>query len=270
MISLSAGRWRPSFAWARGTSTARLSWARTRRSSSALWPSRLARRARISISSRASWIAAVCRAYTSQVTARNATSHTATQWRPLTLMRHLERAQQRGAGAWIRAHLGGPRPHRALRQHPAERTSPAGAHRLARRADAPPAPLAECVLDDAILTRMVRDDGHAAAGDERRPQRRQPQVELLELLIHDDAERLKQAREVRRPRARAQRLADRVHQVVARDERRVAPPLHDHLREPLRPPLVGELRERLRQPLDRPGVHQVRRRQAPPSGHPHV
>src|SRR5437660_4370151 len=199
MISLSAGRWRPSFAWARGTSTARLCPVRTRRSSSALWPSRLARRARISINSRASWIAAVWRAYTSQVTARNATSQTATQWRPLSFKGHLERAQQRRAGARVRPHFRGPGAHGAFRQHPAERTSPAGAHRLARRADAPPAPLAECVLDDAILTRMVRDDGHAAAGDERRPQRRQPQVELLELLIHDDAERLKQAREVRRP-----------------------------------------------------------------------
>src|SRR5437879_10982023 len=73
---------------------------------------------------------------------------------------------------------------------------------------------------------MVRDDGHPAAGDECRPQRRQPQLELLELLIHHDAKRLKQAREVRRPRARAQCLADRVHEVVTRDERRVAPPLH--------------------------------------------
>src|SRR6266566_4429933 len=70
---------------------------------------------------------------------------------------------------------------------------------------------------------MVRDDGHTAAGDECRPQRRQPQLELLELLIHHDAKRLKQAREVRRPRARAQCLADRVHKVVTRDERRVAP-----------------------------------------------
>src|SRR2546422_4090695 len=180
MISLSAGRWRPSFVWARGTSTARLSPVLMRRSSSARWPSRLARRARISMSAPAAWMAAVCRAYTSHVTARNAMSQTATQWRPLSLMHHLERAELRGAGAGVRAHLGRPRPHRPFRQHPAEGTPPAGAHRLPRRTDARLAPVAECVLDDAVLARMVRDHRDPAAGHERRPQRRDRQVELLE------------------------------------------------------------------------------------------
>src|SRR2546426_2049901 len=42
----------------------------------------------------------------------------------------------------------------------------------------------------------------------------------LELLVHHDPERLEQARKVRRPGAWAQRLPDRVHEVVARRERR--------------------------------------------------
>src|SRR5213076_1532440 len=169
--------------------------------------------------SRASWMAAACRAYTSHVTARNATSQTATQWRPLSLTGHLERAEMRRAGARVGANLVGPRPDGSLCQQPAERTPPAGAHRLARWTNATLRPIAERVLDDAVLARMVGDHRDPAARHERCSQRRKRQVELLELLVHHDPQRLEQPRELRRPGARPQRLADRVHEIVARRER---------------------------------------------------
>src|SRR5206468_10311416 len=134
------GRCRPRFFWARGTRTARLSAARMRRSRSARRPSRSPRRARSSASSRASWIAAVWRAYTSHVVTRNARSHTATQWRPLTIDGDLERAQPGGPGPRVVAHFGRVGADRPLGEDAAERPPAAGADGLARRAHAGPAP----------------------------------------------------------------------------------------------------------------------------------
>src|SRR5947209_9624570 len=215
IISLSLGRWSPRRLWASGTSTARLSARRMRRSRSARRPSRFARRARISASSRAARIAAVCRAYTTQVVARNATSHAATQWRPLAIVGHLERPQPRRAGPGIVGQLRRRGSDRLAREQATQRAPAAGAHGLTRRADARLAPVAKRVLDDAVLARVVGDHGEPAAGDERGPQRGQRQVELLELLVHHDAQRLEQAREVRGPGAGAQRFANRSDEIVA-------------------------------------------------------
>src|ERR1041385_4594680 len=193
MISLSLGRCSRRCCWARGTSTVRPCAAWMRRSRSARCASRLARRARSSVSSRAARIAAVCRAYTTQVVTRNATSQTATQWRPLATVRHLERPQPRRAGARIVGQLRRRGSERLAREHAAQRPPATGAHGLARGADARLAPAAKRVLADAVLARVGRDHGEPAAGDERGPERRQRQVELLELLVHHDAQRLKQA-----------------------------------------------------------------------------
>src|SRR5207244_4997653 len=182
MISLSLGRCSPRCCCARGTSTVRPCAARMRRSRSARCASRLARRARSSVSSRAARIAAVCRAYTTQVVTRNATSQAATQWRPLATIRHLERPQSRRAGARIVGQLRRRGSDRLAREHLAQRPPAAGAHGLARRADARLAPVAKRVLDDTVLARGVADHGEPAADAERGPQRRPPQAELLALL----------------------------------------------------------------------------------------
>src|SRR5438876_11429753 len=159
MISLSLGRWSPRRLWASGTSTARLSARRMRRSRSARRPSRFARRARISASARAARIAAVWRAYTTQVVARTATSHAAIQWRPLSRiplplplpLPHLEGAEPGRARPRVVPDFGGVGPQRLLREHGPERAAATRAHRLPRRTDARPAPVTKRVLDDAVL-----------------------------------------------------------------------------------------------------------------------
>src|SRR6266511_3310355 len=215
-------------------------------------------------------MAAVWRAYTTHVTARNVTSHPAIQWRPLSLTGHLEGAELCRAAAEIRAELHGVGAERPLREHAPQRAPAARAHGLPRRADAGAAPIAEGVLDDAILARVISDHRDAAAGDERGAQRRQRELELFELLVDHDPERLEQAREVGRPGACTPHLANRVHEIVARREGRAAPAPHDHPAELPRARLVGELPERLREALRGPGVEDVGGGHAPPRRHAHV
>src|SRR2546426_8197056 len=224
-----------------------------RRSRSARCPSRLARRARRSASSRAARMAAVWRAYTSHVVTRKATSQTATQWRPLAIAGpvlpcHLEGPELRRAGPRVVAHLGGPGTDRLAREQAAQRAPAAGAHGLPWRADARPAPIAERVLDDAVLARVVGDHRHAAAGQERGAERRQRELELLELLVHDDPQRLEQSREGRPPPSPAARLANRVHEIVARSKWGRGTPPHDGPGQAARVWLVRGLRESVGQP----------------------
>src|SRR2546428_2256705 len=108
-----------------------------RRSRSARCPSRLARRARRSASSRAARMAAVWRAYASHVVTRKATSQRATQWRPLAIAGpvlpcHLEGPELRRAGPRVVAHLGGPGTDRLAREQAAQRAPAASGHRVAR------------------------------------------------------------------------------------------------------------------------------------------
>src|SRR2546425_218858 len=236
MISLSLGRWSPRRLWARGTSTARLSGRRMRRSRSARRPWRFARRARISASSRAARIAAVWRAYTTHVVARNATSPAAIQWRPLSRippllplplpLPHLEGAEPGRARPRVVPDFGGVGPQRLLREHGPERAAATRAHRLPRRTDARPAPVTKRVLDDAILARVIGDRIDPAAGRERRTQRRQRQVELLELLVHHDPQRLKQPREHRRAGARTPRFPRSEERRVGKECRSRWSPYH--------------------------------------------
>src|SRR5437763_13888190 len=132
-------------------------------------------------------MAAVWRAYTSHVVTRKATSQSATQWRPLAIA-DLEGAQLRRAGPRVVAHLGGSGTDRLPREEAAQGASATGAHGLTRRADARPAPVAECGLHDAVLARGVGDDRHPPAGHERGPARRERGLEPLEPRVHDGAQ----------------------------------------------------------------------------------
>src|SRR2546426_7025877 len=116
---------------------------------------------------------------TIQATARNAISHTASQCRPLSLTAHLEGPEPRRAGPRVRPQLVRGRPLRLLGQHSAERPSPARAHGLARRAHARPAPVAERVLHDAVLARMIADPAQPAAPPPRRAQRPECPLDLV-------------------------------------------------------------------------------------------
>src|SRR5256886_587404 len=131
------------------------------------------------------------------------------------MVRDLERPQPRRAGSGIVRQLRRRGRDPLAGEHAAQRSPAAGAYRLARWADARLAPVAERVLHDAVLARVVRDHREPAAGDERGPERRQREVELLELLVPDDTQRLEQACEVGGPRARTQRLANRPDQIIA-------------------------------------------------------
>src|SRR2546428_5041172 len=117
---------------------------------------------------------------------RTALSPTASQCRPLSLTAHLEGPEPRRAGPRVRPQLVRGRPLRLLGQHSAERPPPARAHRLARRAHAPLAPVAERVLHEAVLARMIADHAPPAAPLPRRAQRRERQPALPPVLaLHD-------------------------------------------------------------------------------------
>src|SRR3989454_12240885 len=96
---------------------------------------------------------------------------------------HLEGAEPGRARPRVVPDFGGVGPQRLFREHRPERAAATRAHRLPRRTDARPAPVAKRVLDDAVLARVIGDRRDPAAGRERRTQRRQRQVELLELLV---------------------------------------------------------------------------------------
>src|SRR6266545_1241053 len=221
MISVSAGKRSPSRC-ARGSSTALLWAVRTRRSSAARRPSRDARSSRRSASARAELSAEVWRAMTAQSAASSATSQQAIQCRPLNLTggSALEPAELRRTGARIGGDFVRVGNDRLLREHAPERPAAAGAHGLAWRADALARPFPNLMLDDAVLTRVIRDDAQPPAGLERVAQGRQRGAERFELAVDRDAQRLKQPREIGRPRARAQDGADRVHEVIADRKRR--------------------------------------------------
>ena len=88
----------------------------------------------------------------------------------------------------------------ALRVHAlAERHGAAHADRLARRTRARIAPVAECVLHHAVLARVIRDHRHCAARRETVAQRGQRALERPELVVHLNANRLEDAREVAGP-----------------------------------------------------------------------
>src|SRR5262245_13178443 len=195
-MSVSVGTRRPRWRRASGNSTVRLSAVRMRRSRSALLPESAARSSCSVDSSRAARIADVWRAITTHATTRNATSQNAAQWRPLSLMTHLESAKPGGARAGIGCDFRRGCLHAARCEHPAQWPPAAGAHRLFGRADARARPLAERVLRDPVLTRVIADDAQPAPVVERVAQRREGALELLELLVHRDAQGLKQPGEI--------------------------------------------------------------------------
>src|SRR5207244_7099475 len=113
------------------------------------------------------------------VVARNARSHTATQWRPLIIGRHLERPEAGRTGARVVAQLGGGGADRLLGEHAAEWPAATGAHGLPGRTDAGPAPVSKRVLDDTVLACVVSDHGQAAAGPGRGAECRDGALEML-------------------------------------------------------------------------------------------
>ncbi len=74
---------------------------------------------------------------------------------------------------------------------------------------------------------MIGDDGENAARAETIPQQRQRFFERRELVVYGDADGLEQAREVSRTRARPERAADRIDEIVAYVHRLTVAATHD-------------------------------------------
>src|SRR5882672_1671315 len=211
---------------------------------------------------------------TAHSAARSATSQIASQCRPLTLatplLCGLERAELRRARPHVAGDFRRARDDRLLGQHAPQGAAATRTDGLTWWANARLAPLAEQMLDDAVFARMVGDDPQPAAGNQRVAKLGQCNGELTQLVIHGDAQSLKQPREVSRPRPGSQFRADRVHEIIALRKRSPEAPPHDLLRQGAGAALVAEIIERRGQALLRPAVQDIARARPCPRGHPHV
>src|SRR6185437_5359883 len=105
---------------------------------------------------------------------------------------------------------------------------------------------------------MIRYDAQTTPFGQSVPEGGERGGELLLLPIHRHAERLEESGEVRRTRPRPQRLADRVHEVVARHEGSALAAAGDAAGQAPRLRFIGVLSERFREPLLPPGIEDVR------------
>ena len=121
-------------------------------------------------------------------------------------------------------------------QHlPQWRTS-AGAHWHPRRADAGAAPIAERILDQPILERVVRDHHHPCIRRHHIPKFREATFQGHEFLVDDDSQGLEDPRLFLGFRSPTQRLIEDSDQVVARPQRCRGPTLDD---DPCKPTGAG-------------------------------
>src|SRR5512142_2363262 len=112
-------------------------------------------------------------------------------------------SQPRAARPHVAPRLFGTRDHRLAGEQLPQRLAATGAHRLLRRADARSAPIAEGVLHDPVLSRVIGDDEEGPTGREPLAQRRQRVLQVTQLAVHRDAHRLEDPREVASVGARA-------------------------------------------------------------------
>src|SRR5688572_31728926 len=90
------------------------------------------------------------------------------------------------------------------------------------------------MLHETVLAGVVRNDCENTAWRQPVSERWERRLQSTQLVVHSDAHRLKDAREIAGSGARAQHSADRANQVIARLERPIAPPADDFTREPSR------------------------------------
>src|SRR6185295_4610263 len=90
-----------------------------------------------------------------------------------------------------------------------------GAFRLARRADAVGAPLAERVLDDAVFSGVVADHDESSARVEAVTECGEGRGKSGQLIIYGDAHRLKYAREITRTGTWPEHRSNRADEIIA-------------------------------------------------------
>ena len=126
-------------------------------------------------------------------------------------------------------------------------------------------------LHDPILERVERDDRETAAGTQHAERCRKAALQVRELVVHRDAQRLEDARR-RIDRARALGL-DAEHElpeVVGREERLARASAHDRRRDAPGLRLLAVLGEDAAKLALIPGIHDVRRRDAKPGIGAHI
>src|SRR5262245_16652842 len=142
--------------------------------------------------------------------------------------------------------LVGARPDRLPVQPPQLRLAPADADREVRRADAAALESLEEALDDPVLERVERDDGNAPAWPQHLERGRKRLLELAQLVVDGDPERLEGALRrmaVPEPGRRRDRGADDVDEVAGALDRLLAASPADRTRDLLRVTLLAVLAE---------------------------
>src|SRR3954467_15668027 len=191
------------------------------------------------------------------------------RWRPRSSRRrssgggHLELA--RGAhpgraGARIGRHLAGRRRDRPARQQLGLGHATAGAHRQVRRADAPLRAGREEALHASVFKRVERNPCKPPTDAQQLPRRRQGGVELRELVVDRDADRLEHAlgrMAGGEPRRRRHCADDRLDQLVRRLERPPRAVADDRARDLAGVALLPVLAEHARQLALVPAVDEV-------------
>jgi hypothetical protein len=180
----------------------------------------------------------------------------------------LRRGRARVLGGLLRR-----RAHGFARQETHRGLVPADADGKLGRARAPAYLGGEKPLDHPVFERVEADDGEPTAGPEHRERRRKRALERVELFVHGDPQRLKDA--LRRmavaeaARGRDRRLHD-VDQLAGPLEWLLLPPAHDRLRDLPCEALLAIATEDRRQLALVPLVDDLARAQLARRIHPHV
>ena len=118
-------------------------------------------------------------------------------------------------------------------------------------------------LHDPVLERVEGDDRETATGTEERECRRETAFQVVQLVVHRDAQRLEDARRgIDRARALGLDAEHELAQVIGREERLARATPHDRSRDPAGLGLLAVLGEDATELALIPGVHDVRRRDA--------
>src|ERR1019366_7310611 len=125
----------------------------------------------------------------------------------------------------------------------AQRAATTIAHDLLRRADTGTAPLAECVLHDPVLPRVIGNHRDDARRGQTVTQRRERSSERVEFAVDGDAQRLEEPREIAGAGARPEDGADSADEVVACNEGAVPSTADSLARETAALGFVAELLE---------------------------
>lgn len=128
-----------------------------------------------------------------------------------------------------------------------------------RRADAASAPVAKCILDDAIFTGVIRYYRDRASRQQPIPQQRKRNRKRSYLVIHRYPHSLKDAREIARSATWAKHRADGSNQVFACSERFVGPPPDNFIGHPPCLWLITIVSQNIGEIFSRNGIDKVGR-----------